>query len=103
MTEQNNATKQTILIIDDNKDFLEIFSMKLESAGFRVATANGGAMGIEQAQKLRPDLVLLDVEMPVMNGIEVLAKLKTDPSTASLKIVFLTNYGEADKDTTWID
>ncbi len=103
MTEQNNATKQTILIIDDNKDFLEIFSMKLESAGFRVATANSGTIGIEQAQKLKPDLVLLDVEMPVMNGIEVLAKLKTDPNTASLKVVFLTNYGEPQKEASWVD
>ena len=103
MMEQNNATKQTILIIDDNKDFLEIFSMKLESAGFRVATANGGAMGIEQAQKLRPDLILLDVEMPVMNGIDVLAKLKADPNTATLKVVFLTNYGEPQKEASWVD
>lgn len=92
-----------ILIIDDNKDFLEIFSMKLTQAGYQVHTAASGADGIEQAKKLNPDLVLLDVEMPGMNGVETLVKLRGDPITANLKVVFLTNYGEPSKDTTWID
>lgn len=92
-----------ILIIDDSKDFLEIFSMKLTQAGYEVATAPSGAAGIEQAKKLTPDLILLDVEMPGMNGVETLAKLKGDSSTAAIKTVFLTNYGEPTKDATWID
>ena len=93
----------TILIIDDNKDFLEIFSMKLTQAGFQVVTALSGEAGIEQAKKIHPDLILLDVEMPVMNGVETLAKLKGDSATSSSKVVFLTNYGEQKKDITWID
>ena len=95
--------KQTVLIIDDSKDFLEIFSIKLTQAGFEVATAHSGEEGIEKAKKLKPDLVLLDVEMPNMSGIETLAKIKSDPSLASLKISFLTNYGEPTKEATWID
>lgn len=95
--------KQSVLIIDDSKDFLEIFSTKLTAAGFDVATALGGAEGIEQAKKLKPDLILLDVEMPNMNGVETLAKIKGDPAIASLKVAFLTNYGEPAKEATWID
>lgn len=93
----------TILVVDDNKDFLEIFSMKLTHAGFEVTTANSGKEGIQKASEKHPDLILLDVEMPEMNGLETLAKLKENPVTASLRVVFLTNYGEADKETTWID
>ncbi len=92
-----------ILIIDDNKDFLEIFSMKLTQAGFQVATAQSGETGIAEAKKIHPDLILLDVDMPVMNGLETLAKLKADSATSAFKVVFLTNYGEPKKDTTWID
>src|SRR3989344_8938626 len=99
---QNN-TKQHILIVDDNRDFLEIFSIKLTQAGFEVTTATSGKEGIEKAKASKPDLLLLDVEMPEMSGVEALAKLKADSATSTLRIVFLTNYGEATKDTTWID
>ena len=100
---ENNGLKQNILIVDDNRDFLEIFSTKLTQAGFEVTTAHSGVEGIEKAQKNKPDLILLDVEMPGMSGIEMLTKLKADPLTNQLKVVFLTNYGEPSKDTTWID
>ncbi len=77
--------------------------MKLTQIGFEVVTANSGMEGIEAAKKIHPDLILLDVEMPVMNGLETLAKLKADSATSSFKVVFLTNYGESQKDTTWLD
>ncbi|MEK7616344.1 MAG: response regulator [Patescibacteria group bacterium] len=92
-----------ILIIDDNKDFLDIFSLKLTSAGFEVTTAQSGKEGIELAKKIRPDLVLLDVEMPDMNGVETLTKLKEDQNTAALRVAFLTNYGEPQKEISWTD
>lgn len=92
-----------ILIIDDNKDFLEIFSTKLKSAGFEVDTAQGGAEGLEKTTKGKFDLVLLDVEMPGMNGVETLGKLKENPATNGLKVAFLTNYGEPQKEVSWTD
>lgn len=95
------ATK--ILIIDDNKDFLEIFSTKLKSAGFETETANSGKDGIELAKKTKPDLILLDVEMPEMNGIETLTKMKEDSATSQLRVAFLTNYGETGEDVKWTD
>lgn len=99
----NKPNRKTILIIDDNKDFLEIFSMKLKQAGFDVSIAHSGMEGFDLAKKNKPDLILLDVEMPEMNGVETLAKLKEEPGTAAIKVIFLTNYGEPQKETTWID
>ena len=100
MTDQ---PKQTILIIDDNRDFLEIFSTKLTSAGYIVTTAVGGKDGIAKAKEVKPDLVLLDVEMPIMTGVETLYNMKQDPDLNTQKVVFLTNYGESQKETSWID
>jgi len=77
--------------------------MKLTQAGFQVTTAHGGAEGIEQVKRAKPDLMMLDVEMPGMNGLETIAKLKGDPATAGVKVVFLTNYGEAQQESSWID
>ena len=93
----------SILIVDDDKDFLEIFSTKLKSAGFRVTTAMGGQEGIDTAKANKPDLMLLDVEMPNMNGVETLFKIRHDPDLSALKVVFITNYGEPQKETSWID
>ena len=92
-----------ILIIDDSKDFLEIFSTKLKSVGYDVTVADGGAKGIELAKEIKPDRLLLDAQMPEMSGIETLAKLKSDSDCTELKIVFLTNYGEPQKEASWID
>jgi len=64
-----------ILLIDDNKDFLEIFGSKLENAGYKVVRALGGKEGVEKAKKNPPDLILLDLEMPEENGIEVLSRI----------------------------
>lgn len=83
-----------ILIVDDEQDFLEIFGTKLSSAGFRVETAGDGEEGIEKAKKLQPDLVLMDVRMPNISGSEAVLRLKDDPDTKNIKIVFLTSLGE---------
>ena len=103
MSMNTNDSKQSILIIDDNKDFLEIFSLKLTRAGFDVVTVNSGQQGIDKARSMKPDLILLDVEMPIMNGVETLQKLKADPITALCKVAFLTNYGDPSKDASWLD
>lgn len=79
-----------ILIIDDQANFLEIFSVKLKSAGFRAETALGGEEGIEKAKRLRPDLVLLDMQMPGVTGADVLLRLREDPVLKDLKILFIS-------------
>lgn len=89
------ANPPVVLLVDDEPNFLEIFSTKLSSAGFKVEVARGGEEGVAMAKKLMPDLVLMDVQMPQMNGIEALIRLKSDPKTADLKILLLTALGDA--------
>lgn len=98
-----NDGKFVILLVDDENDFREIMKAKLESSGFVVVEAHNGEEGFKIAKKLNPDLVLLDVRMPKMNGVETLAKIKTDPDTAGLKILFLTNLGEEQENSAWLD
>ena len=95
--------KTSILIIDDNPSFREIFSTKLEAAGFSVASADDGESGIQKAMEIVPDLVLLDIEMPGMTGIQVISKMKADPRLERIKIVFLTNHGEVGENDAWLD
>jgi len=97
-----NATVK-ILMVEDEQNFAEILSTKLEKEGFDVIVAQNGELGVAAAKELKPDLILMDIKMPVMNGIEAFYKLKDDPQTAGIKLIFLTNYGEPDKEATWLD
>lgn len=85
----------TILMIDDEVDFLDIFSMWLKRAGFQVETAVSAAEGLARAKELRPQLILMDVNIPDMNSIEAFFKLRADPVTKDIKVMFLTNMGDA--------
>ena len=95
--------QKLILIIDDDNDLREIISTKLQKSGFRVEEASNGQDGIEKAKNIKPDLVLLDVRMPGMTGIQTLAKMKEYPDLAGLKVIFLTNLGESSDENSWVD
>lgn len=95
--------KPLILLVDDSEEFREIFSMRLGASGFEVVTASDGAEGLEKLKSIKPDLVLLDMQMPGMNGIETIEKIKSNPDTRNLKVVFLTNYGEPHPEHEWTD
>lgn len=84
-----------ILVVDDDEQLRDVYSRALEGAGYRTVTAENGADGVEKAKELLPDLILMDYEMPIKNGVEALAALRADPATAELKVVFLTAFGEA--------
>ncbi len=86
--------KPLILIADDEEYFRNIFSIKLKAEGFRVETAENGEEAVQKAGKLRPDLILMDVRMPKMDGINATLKLKEDQDTKDIKVVFLTSLGE---------
>jgi CheY-like chemotaxis protein len=90
--------KPFILIIDDEESFREIFSTKLSADGFRVETAENGEVGLKKAKELKPDLILMDVQMPVMDGPTMLLKLREDPELKNIKAVFLTNLGDPQRD-----
>ena len=83
-----------ILIIDDEQDILDILSYNLVKEGFEVQTATNGIQGIELAKKYIPDLIILDVMMPIMDGIEVCEILRKIPELENLRICFLTARGE---------
>lgn len=84
----------SILIIDDDEDIRAILSYALKKEGFNVHVAEDGEKGLTLAHKHVPDLVLLDVMMPNMDGVEVCEKLRADPTTANVRVCFLTARNE---------
>ena len=83
-----------ILIIDDEPDFCEIFGAKLSASGFRVETTTDALQGIKKAKELKPDLILMDVQMPKMSGVDALIKIKEESATQNIPILFLTALGD---------
>lgn len=80
-----------ILIIDDEPAVLQMYKMKLEMEGFLAITAVDGERGIEIAKKEKPDVILLDIIMPKLNGLDVLKILKEDKDTKEIPVFLLTN------------
>ncbi len=85
---------ESILIIDDEADIRDILGYNLKKEGFQVLTATNGIEGIKIAERENPDLILLDVMMPDMDGIEVCQLLRSKSSTAHIKVCFLTARNE---------
>lgn len=83
-----------ILLVDDEKDILDLVGFNLEKEGFEVHTATDGKKAVELARKIQPDLVLLDVMMPEMDGMETCRILREDPKMKNVMIAFLTARGE---------
>ena len=89
------ATKdKKILVVDDDPFLLDIYIMKFKEEGFQVETATDGVVALEKIETARPDIVLLDVVMPIMDGFEVMKKIKENKTPRLYKIIFLTNFGQ---------
>ena len=84
-----------ILIVEDEPDIVELLVYNLHQAGFKTDAALNGADALEQVKIQQPDLVLLDLLLPEVDGLEVCRTLKRDPETASIPIIMLTAKGEA--------
>jgi CheY-like chemotaxis protein len=82
--------KRLILAVDDNPDILQLISGMLKLGSYDVITANRGATALELAKQVHPDLVILDIDMPDMDGGEVRSCLERDPATANIPVLFLT-------------
>ena len=84
----------TILVVDDEPPILELVRFTLEDEQIRVLEASDGAQALETALAVRPDLILLDVQMPRLDGLEVCRRLRADASLAGTRIVMLTAAGQ---------
>ena len=83
-------SKQKVLIVDDEPDALELVAFNLREAGYEVATAADGEQALKQARALLPQLIVLDLMLPEIDGLEVCKLLRRDPQTARIPIVMLT-------------
>lgn len=88
------ADKQTILVVDDEQDLLDLIEYNLKKEGFKVLKAEDGKEGIKVARKQNPDLVLLDIMMPKMDGLEVVEVMRNDEALKRIPIIFLTARGD---------
>jgi signal transduction histidine kinase/CheY-like chemotaxis protein len=84
------SKRNRVLVVEDNPSNLDLARMVLEGNGFAVDTASNGTEGLEKARHLQPDLILMDMQLPGVDGLEVTRQLKADPATAGIKVVALT-------------
>lgn len=89
-------TTYRIAIIEDDAPIVQMYRMKFESDGYEVETAGDGASGLKLIKSFRPQVVLLDLMMPVMDGVEMLTRLRKEPWGKNLKVIVLTNMGESE-------
>jgi len=84
--------RRTILVTDDSSANRDLLSGQLSNLGFWTEAANNGEEAIRVARRLKPDLILMDVEMPVMNGHDACKRLKSDPVTAEIPVLMMTGF-----------
>ncbi len=83
-----------IAIIEDDLAISQMYSIKFETEGYTVQVAENGKLGLELVENMQPDMVLLDLMMPEMNGDEVLVKMRSSTWGKDIKVIILTNMGE---------
>jgi len=89
-----NKPSQKVLVVDDEEPILELLKYNLEKQGYDVKTASDGQIAVDVARKFHPDLVLLDIMMPKMDGVEACRQLRANPDLQNTYIVFLTARAE---------
>jgi two-component system alkaline phosphatase synthesis response regulator PhoP len=87
-------TKAKILLVDDDKDFVEATTLVLESKPYEVVVAYNGDEGLEKARKEKPDLIILDIIMPVKDGFTAAEQLKKAPELRNIPVIILTSFAE---------
>jgi len=86
--------KKKILLIEDDKFLLKLYSDKLNREGFEVSMAITGEEGLGKVAAEKPDLVLLDIILPQKNGFDILSEIKLNPATKNIPVIILTNLGQ---------
>ena len=88
------SNKKTILVVDDEEDLLDLIEYNLKKEGFDVLKAEDGKEGIRMAREHRPDLILLDIMMPKMDGLEAVEVIRSDDELKQIPVIFLTARGD---------
>jgi two-component system response regulator ArlR len=83
-----------IAIVEDDLAIAQMYRLKFEAEGYRVEIAENGKLGLALCEKMKPDIILLDLMMPEMNGDEMLAKMRKTDWGRNIKVIILTNVGE---------
>lgn len=99
MPKMKMEKKRTILVVEDEAALLEVLSDKLTREGFSVLKAKDGVEGLKTAQKQLPDLILLDVVMPAMDGVSMLKKLRQQKETEEIPVIIISNLSEIERIT----
>jgi len=94
------STGTTILVVDDSPTEVHVFRKLLEKQGYEVITAADGQEGLDVAKRLHPDLIIMDVVMPVLNGFQATRKLRNDQETADIPVIMVTTKGQ-ETDINW--
>lgn len=84
--------KKRVLVIDDDPELVKLVTMRLMANGYDIISANNGVEGLEKAEKEKPDLILLDIKMPQMDGHTMLRNLKRGESTKHIPVIVVTVY-----------
>ena len=96
--EKISQNKKVVLLVDDDPLIIRMYQNKLSNDGYKVNIATNGEEALIEIRKEKPDLILLDVMMPKMNGVETLKELKKDPGTQTIPVIILTNLGDKQED-----
>lgn len=95
-TKKDDTFKSKILLVEDDKMLADMYVTKFSKEGIKIMRADDGAAGLELAKKEKPDLILLDIIMPKLDGFAVLKELKKDPGMGNTHILLLTNLGQSE-------
>ena len=90
------AAKPKITVVEDDVAIIQMYRMKFEDEGYEVTTAGNGQAGLKLVEDFQPDIILLDLMMPIMGGAEMLQKLRKQPWGKNTKVIVLTNMGESE-------
>lgn len=95
-SKKNDFSKVNILLVEDDVFLGNIYKTKFTMEGFNISLAENGEQGLKEALKKKPDLILLDILLPKMDGFTVLNKLKADDTVKNIPVILLTNLGQKD-------
>ncbi|MBC7932767.1 MAG: response regulator [Rubrivivax sp.] len=91
---QNHTASKTVLIVDDYSDARELLKLFLSADGYNVAEASNGLEGVEAALLVHPDLIIMDISMPVLDGLDALRQIRRDDSLRDTPVLIITAHGK---------